>query len=169
MAVASLVISILALTVSASALVWQMVNYLLTGQRAKVLVTGMNLLDLAAREKMEPVAQITVLAVGRVPVEVTSWSLSYPGDQHLLSTVVAMQYGQFNGVHLGDSLPMVIEPGRSGNFNVPIAAVAAARDKLGLHPNRGRLSVHFAARRSIKVSKPIGDLIRLPPDSGSDQ
>lgn len=161
MTVASLVIAILALMVSSGALGWQVVNYLLTGQRAKVAVTRMNLFSVPAATKLEPVVQIIVSAVGRVPVEVTSWSVSYPEDQHLLSTMVGLQYAQFPDVFLGDTLPKVIEPGRSASFNIPVAALTAARDKLGHDPSSGRLAVHFAARKSIKVRKPVGDLVRL--------
>lgn len=169
MAAASLVISVLALMVSSGGLAWQVVNYLLTGQRAKVSVARMNLLSVPDGTKMEPVVQITVSAVGRVPVEVTSWSISYPDEQHLHSTMVGLQYGKFPDVYLGDTLPMVVEPGRSASFNIPAVAIEAARDTLGHDPSAGRLAVHFAARRSIRIAKPIGDLVRLKPSAGEGQ
>lgn len=167
MAAASLVISILAFVVSAAALAWQIANYLLTGQRATVSVSGMSLLAVPDGAAMEPVAQIIVRAVGRVPVEVTGWSVSYPDDQHLIAALVALQYGHLPGVHLGDTLPMVIDPGRSGHFSIPIVAIVSARDKLNLDPHKGHVSVQFAARRTIKLRKPVGKLVRLPRSSGS--
>jgi hypothetical protein len=169
MTAAALAISVLALMVSSGALAWQVVSYLLTGQRAKVSVARMNLLSIPDGAKMEPVVQITVSAVGRVPVEVTSWSISYPGEQHLHSAMVGLQYAKFSDVYLGDTLPMVVEPGRSASFNVPAAAIEAARDKLGHDPSVGRLAVHFAARRSIRIGNPIGDLVRLKPSAGGGQ
>jgi len=67
----------------------------------------------------EPVITMTVSATGRVPIEVTGWSLSFPDGSHLHYELVRLQYGHLEGVHLERQSTKVIEPGRSGTFMLP--------------------------------------------------
>ncbi|MCA1603087.1 MAG: hypothetical protein LC776_16105, partial [Acidobacteria bacterium] len=96
----------------------------------------------------EPVITMTVSATGRVPIEVTGWSLSFPDGSHLHSELVRLQYGHLEGVHLGDDLPKVIEPGRSGTFMLPCAAIDAAANHYNFNLNKGYVQIFFAARKT---------------------
>lgn len=158
MTVASFVISVLAFVVGGASLGWNVLNYLLTGQRAELNITAMNLLTQRPPEKeMEPVVQITVGATGRVPVEVTGWSLTFPDNLHLLSTLVEMQYGALSSVHLGDKLPKVIQPGSSGSFNLPQIAIKRGAEQHNLDLNKGHIQVYFAARKPLRDKKSIAE------------
>ncbi|WP_143466566.1 hypothetical protein [Lentzea kentuckyensis] len=156
-AVASLIISALALLVGGASLAWNVLNCLLTGQRAKLSVTPMKLLATGGGVGMEPVVQITVAATGRVPVEVIGWSVAFPDDHHLHSATVRAQYGNLASVHLGDDLPKVIEEGRSGTFCVPIVAIKKAAEHHGLDLTKGHVQVYFGARKTLRDRKSIAE------------
>jgi len=154
--VASFVISILAFAVGGASLGWNVLNYLLTGQRAELSISAMRLLTTVATE-MEPVVQITVRATGRVPVEVTGWSLTFPDNLHLPSSMVEMQYESLSSVHLGDKLPKVIQPGSRGLFNLPQVAIEKCAEHYNLNLNKGRIQVYFAARKQLRDKKSIAE------------
>lgn len=154
MAVASFVISALAFVVGGASLGWNVLNYLLTGQRASLSVSGMRLITTMGTE-MEPVLQITVMATGRMPVEVTGWSVTFYDDLHLHSTFVRMQYEGFETIHLGDDLPKMIQPGSSASFNIPKVAIEKGAEHQKLDLNEGYIHVYFAARKPLRDKKSI--------------
>ncbi len=154
MTVASFAISALAFVVSGASLGWNVLNYLLTGQRASLSASGMRLLTTMGTE-MEPVLQITVMATGRVPVEVTSWSVMFPNDLHLHSTLVHMQYDRFKEIHFGDDLPKMIQPGSRASFNIPKVAIEKGGEHQKLDLNEGYINVYFAARKPLRDKKAI--------------
>lgn len=135
---------------------WNVLNYLLTGQRAALSVIGMRMLT-AAGTDMEPVIQITVQATGRIPVEVTSWNVTFPDDLRMHSAFIRMQYGKLDSVHLGDELPKVIPPGSSGSFNFPRVAIEKGAEQHGLNLSDGHIQVYFAARKPLRDKKSIAE------------
>lgn len=163
MEVASLLIAILALVLSAAALGWNVASFILQGQRAKLVVTSMGVLSTNPPTPMEPVLQMTVSATGRQPVEVTGWCLAYPKNQYLHSALVGLQYGSFPSVFLGDTIPHVVQPGSSASFNIPRVAVEKAAEHLGLDPRQGQAQIFFAARRPLRDKRSIADYLATPP------
>ncbi|MGH4013631.1 MAG: hypothetical protein ACRDSL_06790 [Pseudonocardiaceae bacterium] len=164
----TLIISSLALLVSGLALGWNIVNYLLTGQRAKLHVMAAKLVDPTNGKTHEPVVTMTVSATGRVPIEVTGWSLSFPDDSHLHSELVRLQYGHLEGVHLGDDLPKLIQPGCSGTFMLPRVAIDAAAKHYNFDLNKGHIQIFFAARKTLRDKSSIAKRISLKPDADSE-
>jgi hypothetical protein len=161
MTVATFVVAVLALLVSGTALGWNILNYLLTGQRAELNVTSMRVINRGMGQEMEPFVQITVRATGRVPVELTAWSLAFPGDIHFHSALIEEQYGHLSNVYLGDKLPKLIQPGSSGSFNLPKVAVEAIEKVHQLDLRKGHVQVYFAARKQLRDKKSIAE--RLGP------
>ncbi|MGH3712176.1 MAG: hypothetical protein ACRDT4_01730 [Micromonosporaceae bacterium] len=161
MTVASFVIAVLAFLVSGVSLGWNIVSFLLQGQRAELSVTPMRLLNPMMGSEMEPVVQITVRATGRQPIEVTGWSLTFPDNAHLHSVLIETQYGNLSSVHLGDKIPKVIQPGSSGSFHLPQVAIEKAAEVHKLDPRKGHIQVYFAARKQLRDKKSIAE--RLAP------
>lgn len=166
MTVAAFVVSIVSLLVT---LGWNILNYLLTGQRAKLSVTPMKLLAVGGGLEMEPVVQLTVSSVGRVPVEVIGWSVAFPDDHHLHWATVKAQYGSLTSVHLGDDLPKVIEEGRSGNFCIPVVAIEKVAELHGLDLTKGYVQVYFGARKHLRDSKSIAERLGSKAIKGKQQ
>ncbi|MFF2027234.1 hypothetical protein [Rhodococcus koreensis] len=156
MTVASFVMSALALTVSGASLGWNVLNFILTGQRAELSISVVRPLTTTG-ETLEPVVQITVRGTGRVPIEVTGWSLTFPENFVLHSALVSAQYGQLRSVYLGDQLPKTIQPGGSGSFNLPTIAIEKSVENYQLDSAKGHIQVHFAARKPLRDKKPVAE------------
>jgi hypothetical protein len=160
MTVASFVISVLAFVVSGATFGWNLLNYLLTGQRAQLRVSSMRALNTETGTEMQPFLQVTVSATGRVPVEVTGWSLAFPDDLHLHSALIEAQYGNLSDVYLGDKLPEIIQPGRSGSFNLPTVAIKESGERYKLDLGAGHIQVYFAARKPLRDKKSVTEYLR---------
>jgi hypothetical protein len=155
--VASFVIAAVALVVGGASLGWNILNYLLTGQRAELAVASMRLIIPSTASEIEPIVQLKVSATGRVPVEVTGWSLAFPDNLHLRSTEVEVQYGNLSSIYLGDKLPKVIQPGSSGSFNLPRVAIEKSVENYKLDLSQGYIQVYFAARKKLRDTKSIAE------------
>jgi|GEM_PF-5275136 hypothetical protein len=151
----SLIIAALALLVSGTTLGWNILSYLLQGQRAKLNIGPIRVLDTEGTSEKERAIQITVISTGRVPVEVTGWSVRFPNDVHLHSELISLQYRQFESIHLGDEIPKLIQPGGRGTFLLPRVAVEAAAKHYDLDLDGGRIHVYFAARKPLRDKRRI--------------
>ena len=157
---ASFVLSIVSLGVAIAVAGVQLATFVYSGPRVRVEACAMRGVQIGdhSTSKTEPFLQIVVSCVGHVPVEVGRWAVRYPDDQTLHSTIVEMQYGSLPGVFLGDTLPALIAPGRSGSFNIPMVALETLDDR-GLRMADGHLWVFFSARKTVKMKKTVAELI----------
>jgi hypothetical protein len=134
---------------------WNIISYLLSGQRAKLSVSSISVLNAGSGTPQQPAIQITVSATGKVPIEVTGWSLSFPDEFHIHSDLVRLQYGHLEGIHLGDEIPKVIQPGGRGIFLLPRVVVDAGVRNYNFDLTKGRIHVFFAARKPLHDTQSI--------------
>jgi len=157
MSEASLIVSIVAIAISAASLSWNVLNYLWTGQKAELRVSKMEVFSVDRTSVTEPFLHIKVGATGRVPIEVIGWSAAFPNHTYLHSALLENEYRGRVDQHLGEETPKMIHPGSAGLFALPLAALEAARNDHGLNMSEGHIEIYFAARKTLRDKKSIAE------------
>ena len=117
-AVWALGVALFGTLVAVASLTWNIVTFLHSGPRISLEGdTNMLLIDPQAREQV-PVATVTARNVGRMPCEVTSWTLLTPTGSGLAFLRMSPEYGP--------ELPYTLDPGHSVSWRAPISSVVDA-------------------------------------------
>jgi hypothetical protein len=114
----SLGVATFAAVVGVVSLTWNIVAFIHSGARIKVEGNAdMVLVDPGAHEST-PVVTVTVRNVGRMPCEVTSWSLLIPSGTALAFLRMSPAYGP--------PTPHTLEPGHAQSWRAPLSSVIEA-------------------------------------------
>jgi hypothetical protein len=114
----SLGVAIFAAVVGAVSLTWNIVAFIHSGARIKVEANAdMLLVDPKAHEST-PVVTVTVRNVGRMPCEVTSWSLITPSGTALAFLRMSPEYGP--------PTPHTLDPGHAQSWRASTSSVIDA-------------------------------------------
>lgn len=164
-------IAITALVFSAASLTWQVVTFLMQGQRATVEVFSASTAMLGVLNEegeRQGVLAVTVRAKGRVPVQVDAWAIVFARDKEgnanaLLEAAMRAQYPQHVAFRTGKNLPVTVDPGHSATFYIPREPVEAATNIPGTDLNDGHIEVYFGARRKFRDRKSVAQRLVLRP------
>lgn len=163
-------VAIIALIVSGFVFGWQILSYLLQGQRVTVEVftaRTVQIGDQTIGNPNEGVIAVTIRARGRVAVQVDSWAVVFPGSKKgevraLPEASLRVQFPSHHAFKITpEATPFTVDAGHSKTFYIPREPVEAAQQLPGYDLHEGRIEVYFGARRKFRDSKSIAERLGI--------
>jgi hypothetical protein len=148
MALAALIVSVLALVVAASSLVWQVISWRRSGPQVKVeTANSFPVFDEPGgrRDLGDHHVEVKAYNGGRAPVTLTAWGLQLPGGRTAIS----------RGTAWSSPMPHRLEPGAEAGWHMSADEVRAVCAEQGVTFRQVHGFVTLAGGERVRARKPV--------------